>query len=95
MEVKRRQFITLFDKVIDARATIQETCQRILALKDYPATSLLRQKRVADELNCVAEPLFGMNQEGLSFQRTPIPQGLGKVPGRKSLCLGLLAPFIL
>src|SRR5207245_5006212 len=63
------------------------------ALLIYPAAALLNKRRVADELDRVAETLFRIEQDRSTFQGRPVPARLAKRAGRG--LLPLPAPFIL
>ena len=53
--------------------------RRLRAFQDHRSPQPFDQGSVADELDGVAQPLLGMEQDGSSFQRLPVPECLRKV----------------
>jgi hypothetical protein len=66
LNIKCRQRIAGGNELIDAWAAGKELCERPLAFKDYCGCGGLffYNRGVTNELNCVAEALFSMQQDG-------------------------------
>src|SRR5262249_39773535 len=94
LEVKRRQLVPSRHQLVDAAAPTQQLPERLLTFEDDPATPLADQRRVADELEGIAQPLLGMHQERLAFQRPTVPWGPREVSRFEGLVPGPPAPFV-
>jgi hypothetical protein len=66
------------DKPVDAGAAGQQGEQGLLALHQHRAAVLLDQRRVADELNGVAQALLGMEQDRAAGERGAVPERLAE-----------------
>ncbi len=78
LDVEGRQFLSSSHQPIDARTTCQERQERPWAFNDHGPASLFDQGNVADELDGIAQSLLGMEEDGFSFQRLPVPECLRK-----------------
>src|SRR4051812_42352702 len=70
----------------------QERNERLCTFENDGSTGLLEQRRVADELQRVAEALFGMQEDRLARERRALPLRLLENPRHQ--LLGLPAPFV-
>ena len=86
MDVKWRQIVSLPDQRIDARAACQQPDQRLLTFDEHAGPTCLT-RRIANELDRVAQSLLGVEEDGSSLQRLPVPEGLRKVAPRVAFCL--------
>jgi hypothetical protein len=77
--MKCRQFISPGQQLIDMGTTTEQRDQRALGFHDDRAALLPDLLRVTDELQGVAQSLFGMQQNGLIFERSAVPERLSKI----------------
>ena len=68
MEIEIGQRVALGD---DWRATerVHEPAQRLLHLEDHARAARGDQRHIAAELDCIAQSLFAMKQDGLAGDR--------------------------
>src|SRR4051812_6762274 len=92
MHVEGWQWISRSDPSVDTRAASQEREQGRRTRENHRARLLLDQRGVADELQRIAVPLLGMQQDGLAHQGRTIPEWFRELPRRQ--LLGLPAPFV-
>ena len=92
VDVEGREIVSSPDQLIDAAAACQQPNQRLRTFHEHPGPGLLDQRRVADELDRVAQPLLGMEEDGSSFQRLPVPERLRKVAPLDTV--GFPTPFV-
>ncbi len=93
LKVEGRRLVSSSHQPIDARTTCQERQERRWAFDNHGSAALFDQGSVADELDRVSQPLLGMEEDGSSFQRLPVPERLRKVAPRP--LFGLPTPFVL
>ena len=73
-----RKLVSLTDQLINTRTSRQQRQQPLRAFQDHGSAQAFDQRSVADELDGVAQPLLGMEQDGPALQRPPVPERLGK-----------------
>ncbi len=80
------------DQVVNSRTAGQQAKQWFLASHDHCRTPLFDQRRVANELQCIPQPLLEGEQDRASHQGGAVPVRPGKAQ-RAGQILGLPAPF--
>ena len=91
MDIELRQRVSLGDDRVDAGAAGQELNQRPLADHKHATAPALHQRREADELDGIAQTLFGMEQNRLAGERLSVPGRLRV--GRRNHAM-LPPPFV-
>src|SRR5271165_6902115 len=93
MDIVLGQGFSLGHQPLDAGAASQKADQGWLADQDDTAAALVDQRGVPDELQRIAQPLLGMDQDGPPVQGGAVPKGW--VEGRqRTKFLALPPPFI-
>src|SRR5689334_1976772 len=67
---------------------LQGLNQRRLHRKDHGRSLSAQQRQIAGKLDCVSEPLFGIDQDGLPGERLACPGGL------RELAVKVLEPAV-
>ena len=71
-----RQWVSRNDHLIDAWASGENLAEHPCAAHDDPAAAARDQRRVTDELDGVAQPLLGHEQDRAAAQLGAVPNGL-------------------
>jgi hypothetical protein len=74
VDIECRKLVAASDALIDARAASQQSKELWLALHQDRSCKGLHDRRIANELNRVAETLLGVKQNGFPWQWRPVPQ---------------------
>ena len=84
MRVESGQGVARCNDLVNATRMFQQPRQGGLAFHDNPAAALLHHRRIADEMNGVAEPpLLGVQQYAASIEVRAVPERLAKGARRK------------
>src|SRR5579872_1751636 len=95
MQIEVGQRIAARDDAKVAGKRTHERLQRPLHLEHDPGAALGNKRRIATELDGVAEALLGVQEYGLARDIGPAPQRLQKVASALLQMLGLPAPLVL
>src|SRR5262249_45341295 len=93
MHVNRGQRRAFQQQSINTWASVQQPGQRLGAPYEHSAAVPFYERRVANELQRIAQSLLGVQQDGASSQGRSIPQRLRQRSAAKRFALP--APFIL
>ena len=93
VHVMGRQGTLARDQAVDARAVSQQRQQRSRAGQDHRAALFLNEGDVANELQRVAQALFGVQQNRLTLQGRAVPLRPGRT--QRGQVLAAPTPFIL
>src|SRR5438046_2313660 len=74
MTINLRQCNASRDELSDALDTGEKVDQRWMTFQHYPSTAAVQDVCVTDELNGVAEPLLGMQQDAKSLKTRSVPR---------------------
>ena len=88
MHVKGRQRLLVERNDDDAVKPLQKLNQRWLHRKDHGRSLSAQQRQIAGKLDCVSEPLFGIDQDRFAGERLACP---GRLP---ELAVKVLEPVV-
>src|SRR5207245_10506372 len=75
LDIEIAHLVTSRYDPVDARAASQERHHGLWAAHDHRAAVLLHDLGIADELDGIAKPLLGVEEDGFSSQGRAVPGG--------------------
>ena len=95
MHIESGQRIPDGNDGVDARAGLQQSGQAGLTFAKHGADAFLHEGGKADELDGIAQALFGVQQDRAVRQVIPLPERLPEIPETSFHLPGLPATFVL
>jgi hypothetical protein len=77
------QAVSACEHEVSARQSIEQRAEPGLNFEDHATAARGDQRDVTRELECIAQALFGVQQDRLPLQRLAVPLGLGEIPSRQ------------
>jgi len=81
--IKFGERLSAANHLVDSAHSAEQSQQRLLALHDHDAAAPPYERRIADELQRVAQTLLGVKQDAPASQFRAVPQRLRKHPRRR------------
>ena len=95
VKIERRNIVDMGHNLINAVQRLDEPLQWRRHQHDDIETARFDQRRIAAELQGIAESLLGVDQDRFPLAGFTLPLGLGKIPEGMSKLLRFPPPFIL
>ena len=95
VDIERGQWLPEWNDLVDARTGLEKPDQDGRTFAEDVANALFDERGKADELNGIAQTLFGMQQDSAISKRIPLPERLPEMPEAWFHMFGLPAPLVL